>query len=158
MVKKAKHTHGLFWSLLKHVPGYKEANKNSFKGLFVEQYTNGATDSLSEMYSRYPTEYSEMIQELKSLVPQEKLDEKRDQLNKRLLRVMCLWVDTKGYKFDSDADKIAYVKKIACRKASCEYFNKIPKSLLNDFYHSYCRMLQASLTVIPDADYVVSPN
>lgn len=158
MIKKANNTHGLFWSLLKQIPGYSEENKESFKALFVEEYTNAATDSLPEMYNKYPAEYSEMIQALKKLAPKKEYDAERNTLNKRLLRVMCLWVDAKGYKFDSDADKLKYVKSIACRKASCKYFNKIPKSLLNDFYHSYCRMIRADLTTVPDADYKISPN
>lgn len=150
--------HGKFWSLLKQVPGYKEESKDSMKSFFVEEYTCGGTTSLSVMYNRFPTEYSEMIQALKKLAPKEEYDKERDNLNKRLLRVMCLWVDSKGYKFESDQAKIAYVKSIACRKASCKYFNKIPKSLLNDFYYSYCRMISGALTPVPDADYKISSN
>lgn len=153
-----KNPYGHFWSLLKQVPGYSDENKDSFKSLFVEEYSLGKTNSLPEMYNKYPTEYSEMIQALKKLTPKKEFDAERDRLNKQLLRVMCLWVDSKGYKFDNDADKLAYVKNIACRKASCKYFNKIPKSLLNDFYHSYSRMIRAALTIIPDADYRISPN
>ncbi len=149
--------HGNFWVLLKQIPGYKDDSKESMKAFFVEEYTEGRTSSLSEMYNRFPMEYSQMIQALKKLSPKDKLDKERDTLNKRLLRVMCLWVDGKGYKFQTNVEKIAYVKGIACRKASCKSFNKIPKSLLNDFYHAYCRILTGSAP-LPDADYDVNLN
>lgn len=157
MIKKG-NTHGNFWKLLRQVPGYKDESKESLKAFFVEEYTCGQTTSLPEMYDRFPAEYSRMIQALKKLAPKPEFDKERDVLNKRLLRVMCLWVDAKGYKFDTGAEKIKYVKGIACRKASCKYFNKIPKSLLNDFYHSYSRMIRASMTIIPDADFQISKN
>ena len=62
---KKKPNHALFWTLLKQVPGYNEAYKEVIKEGIVSEASGGRTQSLSELYEKYPKEYGLMIEKLK---------------------------------------------------------------------------------------------
>lgn len=79
--KKRAPSHALFWTLLKEVPGYDPGYKDVIKEGLVHQYSGGRTQSLSEMYSKYPCEYSLMIEAMKG-TPQQKKTRYEDSLDK----------------------------------------------------------------------------
>ena len=54
-------THKQFFALLKQV-GISAADR----GLLIASFTNGATESLSDMYNNYQTAYEQMIKHLQN--------------------------------------------------------------------------------------------
>ncbi len=60
-----KHSHALFWTLLKETPGYDPCYKEVIKEGIVHEHSGGRTTSLNEMYENYPSEYSRMIDAMK---------------------------------------------------------------------------------------------
>ena len=67
-------SHALFWTLLKEVPGYDPHYKDVIKEGIVHEHSRGRTTSLSEMYAKYPREYSLMIEAMKGTPQQKKGD------------------------------------------------------------------------------------
>lgn len=65
-------SHALFWTLLKEVPGYDPRYKDVIKEGLVHEHSGGRTTSLSEMYTKYPREYSLMIESMKGTSEQRK--------------------------------------------------------------------------------------
>jgi hypothetical protein len=158
--KKKENPHTLFWALLKELPGYNESYKELIKEGVVHEHSGGRTTSLSTMYVKYPAEYSRMIDAMKgdSWRRRERYDDARDKAAKRVIAAACKYVDNLGYRFDSGAEKIAYVKRIACRAANCAYFNKIPLSKLEKVYNQFCRMNKTDIAGNPELDYVITKN
>lgn len=141
MKTKLKSNFGLFWSLIKGLPGYDARYKDTIKEGLVLEYTKGKTVSLSLMYSKYPAEYCEMMESLKGDYWQkkERYDSLLDNARKRVIASVCGWIDKCGYDFESRAAKISYAKRIACRAANCDDFNKIPESRLSAIYSLYLK-------------------
>jgi hypothetical protein len=158
--KKKGSPHSLFWSLLKNVPGYDEKYKEVIKEGVVDEYSGGKTTSLSFMYSHYPAGYSLMIEGLKGdyFDKKARYDQERDKVAKRVIAVICCYVDKLGYTFPSKDDKIAYAKGIACRAANCAYFNKIPLSRMDSIYNLYCRKNDVDISGNPELDHPASKN
>lgn len=116
MAQKTKKTasHALFWTLIKETPGYKDAYKDVIKEGLINQYSGGKTCSLSEMYKKYPAEYSNMLEAMKGGAEQRqaRYEEARDKAAKRVIAAICAWLDKIGYKFETRSDKIRYVLSI----------------------------------------------
>ena len=128
--RKKRSTHALFWELLKQTKGYQEQYKDVIKEGLVYNYSDGKTSSLSEMYSKYPGEYSLMIENMKGSGKQkaQRYDQSLDKERKRVIAAICAYVDKCKYVFPSPAAKVEYAKAIAARAANCAYFNGIPLS------------------------------
>lgn len=159
--KTSKRTsHALFWSLIRDVPGYQEQYKDVIKEGLVNQYSFGKTCSLSEMYKKYPDEYSLMIEAMKGDTRQRqaRYDKDRDKAAKRVIAAICGWLDKLGYKFDTPEDKIRYAMAVACRAANCGNFNAIPESRLTAIYSLYCKKNSIGIDGNPALDYVLSKN
>ena len=116
--KKRAPSHALFWTLLKEVPGYDPGYKDVIKEGLVHQYSGGRTQSLSEMYSKYPCEYSLMIEAMKGTPQQKKTryEDSLDKMKKRVIAAICQYVDKLGYTFPTKADKVRYVITLPCRQ------------------------------------------
>ena len=157
---KSKPTHALFWSLLKETPGYQEAYKEVIKEGIVHEYSGGRTTSLSEMYRKYPAEYSEMVEAMKgdSHRRQMRYEAGRDRAAKRVIAAICKWLDRQGYRFGSREEKIRYVLSVACRAANCPDFNRIPESRLTAIYNLFCRKNSVDISGQPELNYVASKN
>lgn len=158
--KKAP-SHALFWTLLKRTPGYDERYREVIKEGVVDSYSGGRTSSLSEMYRKYPAEYSLMIEKMKKSVPGGKraiYDEDLDNERKRVIAVICAGVDKRGLTFPSDEDKLAYVKRVACRAANCGYFNAIPLSRMRAIYNDWNKKNKVDVNGRPELDYAITGN
>lgn len=131
----------MFWTLLRDIPGYKDAYKDVIKESLVMEYSKGKTSSLSEMYDKYPAQYALMIDVMKgdSFRRKARYDVERDKMAKRVIAAICKWVDRLGYTFNSPEHKITYVKGVACRASNCSDFNAIPESALSAIYNLYCK-------------------
>ena len=157
---KKKPNHALFWTLLKQVPGYNEAYKEAIKEGIVSEASGGRTQSLSELYVKYPREYSLMIEKLKGDSEQRQMryEDGWDKSAKRVIAAICTYVDKLGYKFGNPEKKIEYVKRIACRAANCYTFNAIPESRLSAIYNLYCKRNSVDITGNPELDVTISVN
>ena len=157
--KKTASPHALFWQLIKDVPGYSEKYKDVIKEGLVGRHTLGRTCSLSEMYAKYPAEYSLMIEEMKGGAgkKRERYDENRDRANKRVIAAICTWLDKLEYKYPTPADKVRYAKAVACRASNCAAFNKIPLSRLEAIYGLYCSKNKVDISALA-LDYLMSKN
>ena len=157
---KNKPTHALFWSLLKETPGYREAYKEVIKEGIVHQYSGGRTSSLSDMYRKYPAEYSEMLEAMKGNGDQRQMryEAGRDRAAKRLIAAIATWLDKQGYQFGSREEKIRYCRSVACRAANCPDFNRIPESRLTAIYNLFCRKNSVDISGQPELNYVASKN
>lgn len=157
--KKHAPSHALFWTLLKEVPGYNPQYKDVIKEGIVHGHSGGHTTSLSEMYTKYPREYSLMIEAMKG-TPQQKRarqEDSADLARKRVIAAISEWVDKLGYTFGSREAKIRYVIGIACRAANCGNFNAIPESRLSAIYNLYRKRNSVDITGNPELDYPVLP-
>ena len=157
--KRCAPSHALFRTLLKEVPGYDPRYKDVIKEGLVHEHSGGRTTSLSEMYARYPKEYSLMIEAMKG-TPQQKKARYEDSANlarRRVIAAICQWVDKLGYTFESDQTKIRYVMGIACRAANCGNFNAIPESRLSAIYNLYRKRNSVDITGKPELDFPVLP-
>ena len=158
--KKKAPSHALFWSLIKETLGYEEAYKDVIKEGLVNQYSGGKTCSLSEMYKKYTTEYSNMLEAMKGNTEQRRVryDEDRDKAAKRVIAAISSWLDKLGYKYPTPTDKIRYAMAVACRAANCGNFNAIPESRLSAIYSLYCKKNSIETEGNPALDYVISKN
>lgn len=152
--------HALFWSLLKQLLDYNEAYREVIKEGIVSEASGGKTESLSELYAKYPREYSLMIERLKgdSDQRQTRYEDSWDKSAKRVIAAICQYVDKLGYTFGSREEKIRYVKRIACRAANCYTFNAIPESRLSAIYNLYCKRNSVDVTGNPELDYHAGRN
>lgn len=140
-VRAKNKSHGLFFSLLKNVPGYDPKYRDVIKEGLVSQYTNGKTESLSVMYEKYPREYAYMIECMKGdkCDKAERYDRAQDIARKRVLAAICGWLDRQGYQFADKQAKLSYAISIACRASNCSNFNLIAESKLTEVYSLFCK-------------------
>ena len=153
-------SHALFWTLLKEVPGYDPHYKDVIKEGIVHEHSRGRTTSLSEMYAKYPREYSLMIEAMKGTPQQKKTryDRQENHARRRVIAAISKWVDKLGYSFESREAKVRYVIGIACRAANCGNFNAIPESRLTAIYNLYCKRNSVDITGNPELDFPILGN
>lgn len=157
---KKKASHALFWMLLKQLPGYNEAYREVIKEGVVSEASGGRTESLSELWAKYPHEYSLMIEKLKgdSDRKEARYEASRDRAAKRVIAAICAYLDKLGYTFGSREEKIRYAMKIACRAANCWNFNAIPESRLSAIYNLYCKRNSVNINGNAELDCPISKN
>jgi hypothetical protein len=97
---------------------------------FVMDYTDGLTDSLTELYNNHPLVYFKMINDMEELV--KKQTNELDKLRKRVFASVGGWLKLIGR--DSNAELI---KTIACRATGYDSFNSIPKHRLQNVYNTF---------------------
>ncbi len=146
--------------MLKETPGYDLQYKDVIKEGLVYEHSGGRTTSLSEMYTKYPREYSLMIEAMKGTPEQRKnrYEDSADLARKRVIAAICQWVDKLGYTFESQEAKVRYVIGIACRAANCGNFNAIPESRLSAIYNLYCKRNSVDINGNPELDFPVLPQ
>ncbi len=157
---KKKHNHALFWTLLKQIPGYNEAYKEVIKESVVSEASGGRTESLSELYEKYPREYCLMIEKLKgdSRERQARYDAKQELARRQVIAVICAGLDKRGYKFESAERKVAYAKGVACNASNCGRFNAIPLSRLQAIYNDWKKKNEVNVNCNPILDLPISAN
>ena len=157
---KKKPTHALFWTLLRQTPGYNEAYKEVMKESLVWEASGHRTASLSELYRKYPKAYSLMIEQMKGdrSQRQQRYEDEADTARKRVIAAIAKDLDRCGYTFHSQADKVAYIRRIACRAANCANFNRIPLSRLQAIYNLYCERNRVELPQKPELELPPSRN
>jgi hypothetical protein len=136
-------SHGLFWALLRQTPGYDDRYRDVIKEGTVHQYSGGKTESLTEMWMKYPADYRRMIEEMKrqaGLPYRRNLQEEALNLaRRRVIAAVCAWTEKQGMRFDDRQARIRYAISVACRACSCSDFNAIPESQLTAVYSLFCK-------------------
>lgn len=157
---KKKPTHALFWTLLRQTPGYNEAYKEVMKESLVWEASGHRTASLSELYRKYPKAYSLMIEQMKGDYDQrrQRYEDEADTARKRVIAAIAKYLDRCRYTFHSPADKVAYIRRIACRAANCADFNRIPLSRLQAIYNLYCERNRVDIRGNAELDNPPSSN
>lgn len=125
--------HSWLFAHLKTVQGYDSIEEAKKALVFI--YSWGNTESLSELYDKYPRQYMQMKRELGT--PRKKASSQLDAARKRLIAAIFGNLEQRGITAD-----IAYVKGIACQGAKVERFNDI---LLNDLKNLYNRFKNKNL-------------
>lgn len=136
---KKENKHALFYQLLKDLPGYDIRYRDVIKEGIIYEHSGGKTTSLSEMWNKYPAQYSDMIEAMKRN-RQDRANhyqDESDKWRKRVIAVIAQMVDKAGHNFDNNAKKLDYIKRLACRAGNCSEFNRIPLSRLQGLYNYF---------------------
>lgn len=127
-MNKTKHNpHAWFFSYVKNMDGYNKDFEREIRAGIISDYSDGKTESLSELYSDYPANYKRMKHELLNDIKKQ-----LDSARKRLIAVLFSFLNGKGYNTDMD-----YVKRVACISAKVTNFNDIPMSQLKRLYRTF---------------------
>lgn len=125
MTVKSKYAH--FYALL-HKMGISAEDRR----YFLADYTEGRFTSLSEMHSKAPNYYYQMLRDMQASISNQK-QSVADKWRKRVLAAIG------GYHSKIGRDSgFAYSKATACRATGYDDFNKIPVSRLQNIYSMYC--------------------
>lgn len=129
MTTKTRTNHKEFFALLNEV-GIED------RKVFLESYTGGVTNSLTELACVYPMTYDEMLNDLRLMKRQAWATE--DKWRKRLMAAIWAWAEAVDLEGKSDK----WVKAVACRAAEVDDFNKIPLGRLRSLYNAFIKMKQ----------------
>lgn len=141
MKTKTANPHTWFFAHLKTVDGWGQGHDDVIKESIISNYSGGKTESLKELYDKYPKAYHRMKLELSTRTPKKQDDNPLDAPRKKLIAAIYSHLETKGYKSD-----IEYVKRVACKGAKVSRFNDIPLNSLKDLYNRFRNKdLQASV-------------
>ncbi len=97
---------------------------------FLMDYTDGLTDSLSELYKTHPHVYFKMINDMEELV--KKQNNELDKLRKRVIASIGGW-----FKLIGQESNIEIIKGTACRSTGHKDFNRIPPERLRNVYNTF---------------------
>jgi hypothetical protein len=141
---KTTNPHAWFFAYLKIVDGWGQGFDEVIKESIIFDYSGGKTESLKELFEKYPTKYRKMRAELSTSPSPSKrgeFDERLDKARKKLIAAIFSNLEGRGYKPTMD-----YVKAVACKGAKVTRFNDIALPTLKDLYNRFRNKdLQASV-------------
>jgi len=108
----------------------------------VAQYSNGATESLSELAEKHPLAYREMLAKMRELASNTPSPSDADMWRKRVIAAVASWLDATGNK---PANRMAYIKAVACRTVDkqASQFNIMTIPQLRTVYNSFVKQREA---------------
>ncbi len=133
MATKNINTHAKFYVLLKQMNIPTEDKRD-----FIIDYTDGVTDSLTELWDKYPAFYADMIRHMESVVKQitaNSYNGEMDKLRKRVIAAIGGYLKQIG-----QDDSLGYIKVTACNATGYKAFNSIPKERLRNIYNAFTKM------------------
>lgn len=133
MTTKNINTHAKFYVLLKQM-GIATEDKRDF----IIDYTDGVTDSLTELWEKYPAFYLDMIRHMEGVVKQIKSNSHNSEMDKLRKRVIAAIGGY--YKQIGQENNIEYIKATACKATGYKSFNRIPKERLRNVYNAFTKM------------------
>lgn len=142
--------HGTFFKLLSQQENYNKEYANDLRKSVVEQFSGGCTESLSEMYDKYPREYQRMMTYLRGesgYTPQGYKKRPINSLRLQLLAVIYEKMDIQGLQFDSLTQKKSYCRGIAMRACGTADFNAVSEKRLREVIHRFKNDTDALRTV-----------
>lgn len=134
MATKTANPHTWFFAHLKTVEGWGQGFDDVIKGGIISHYSGGKTESLKELFEKYPKAYNRMRSELSTSTPKKRAeqDPRLDKARKKLIAAIFSHLEDKGYTPDMD-----YVKRVACNGAKATRFNDIPLNTLKNLYNQF---------------------
>ncbi|NDV45484.1 hypothetical protein D0T49_00255 [Paludibacter sp. 221] len=127
---KTTNPHAWFFAHLKTIEGYGLGYDDVIKESIILEYSNHKTESLKELYEKYPQAYKRMRNDLS--VKTKKHDGELDKARKRLIAAIFASLEGNGYTPDMD-----YVKRVACCAAKVKQFNNITLRSLKNLYNKF---------------------
>lgn len=127
MATKTINPHAWFFAYVNNMEGYNKEFAKVIRSGIILEYTDGLTDSLSDLYKNYPAKYIQMKRALVS----ESLND-LDASRKRLIAVLFSFLSWKGIQ-----PSMKYVKAIAANAAQVDHFNNIPLKNLKTLYRIF---------------------
>lgn len=140
IMTKKTNPHAWFYAHLQTIEGYKPQFADVIKEGIIHDYSGGKTESLSELYEKYPRAYARMRSEL-SPQSKQQINIEYDQARKKLIAAIFANLEGRGYK-----PNMEYVKAVACKAAKIDRFNDIPLPTLKAIYRRFVeKNLQADV-------------
>lgn len=127
MATKMTNPHAWFFAYVNNLEGYNKEFAKVIRSGIILEYTDGLTDSLSDLYKNHPAKYIQM----KRVLVAESLND-LDASRKRLIAVLFSFLLWKGRK-----PSMKYVKAIAANAAQVDHFNIIPLKKLKSLYRIF---------------------
>ncbi len=141
MATRTKNPHAWFFAYLKTVDGWGQGYDEVIKESIIFDYSGGKTESLKELFEKYPTKYRKMRAKLSPKTQKQQADDRLDKARKKLIAAIFSNLEGRGYKPTMD-----YVKAVACKAAKVTRFNEIALPTLKDLYNRFRNKdLQASV-------------
>lgn len=138
---KTTNPHAWFFAYLKTVDGCGQGYDDVIKEGIIFDYSGGKTESLKELFEKYPTKYRKMRAELSPRTQKQQADDRLDKARKKLIAAIFSNLEGRGYK-----PTMGYVKAVACKGAKVTRFNDIALPILKDLYNRFRNKdLQASV-------------
>mgnify|MGYP001159194264 CR=1 FL=1 len=128
MKTATNNPHKWLFAHLHSIQGYD--NVDEARKALVFDYSDGKTESLAELYKKYPRKYQQMRRDLSTNKKRE--SQPLDLARKRLIAAIFSYLERQGYKPDTN-----YVKRVACKAAKTERFNDIDESTLKALYRKF---------------------
>ena len=119
--------HAWFFAYVRNLADYDEVYAEMIRAGIVSEYSNGETDSLSDMYKNHNWQYIQMKKSLLNTHFNE-----LDKARKRLIAVLFSYLRFKGY-----AATMEYVKAVATGASGVDRFNSIPMKKLISLYRIF---------------------
>lgn len=117
--------------------GDSDEERTEIRRIVVHEYSDGKTQSLADLYKRFPKEYFKMKEKITA-----QCEANKDPLHMPRRQLMAaIYELLKSQQKQKPADQQKpiskeYVKKIACAAARVDCFNDIPLTLLTQLYRS----------------------
>ena len=125
-----KNPHAWFFASMRNVQGNED--RDEVRKAIIFQYSDGKTDSLVELYTKFPSAYVQMRNDL-TRKKQMTFDPVLDKARKRVLKVFHVNLERRGYKEKSNE----FVKSMICRATKYKRFNQIPLNTLQAIYREF---------------------
>ncbi|GAB6009604.1 hypothetical protein [Dysgonomonas reticulitermitis] len=125
--KPKYNPHKWFFGYVSTLADFDRKYEKVIRAGIVSEYTDGATDSLSDMYLNHNWQYIQM----KKALMNEKVDA-LDKARKRVIAVLFSYLQ-----FNKRKATMQYVKAVACNAAQVDHFNNIPLKKLKSLYRIF---------------------
>jgi hypothetical protein len=137
MKTKTTNPHAWFFAYVNNLEGYNKEFAKVIRSGIILEYTDGLTDSLSDLYKNHPSNYIQMKRALVAeSLPRIRVGDFQfndlDASRKRLIAVLFSFLSWKGTK-----PSMKYVKAIAANAAQVDHFNNIPLKKLKSLYRIF---------------------
>lgn len=149
MRAETTNPHGWFFQYIKMIG---DEDTDEARKALVYDYSDGKTESLKELFEKYPSKYRKMRAKLSacqkmraksSVYQQGQIDDDRlDKARKKLIAAIFANLEGRG----GAKPTMGYVKAVACQGAKVKRFNDITLSSLKNLYNIFRNKdLQASV-------------
>lgn len=128
MKTTTNNPHKWFFACIADITDNEE--RDEVRKALVFDYSDGKTESLTELYTKYPRKYAKMRNDMTSKTQADKMI--LDKARKRLIAAVFTNLERRGLTPTTD-----YVKRVACKAAGVSRFNDIELNKLKALYRQF---------------------